>query len=201
MKQANSFSDHYDVLQLNPTADAETIDRVYRILAKRYHPDNQETGDAAKFETIATAHRVLSNPKQRADYDATHEAHCGALLKIIVEAAGPNAFATDLRIFETILSLLYIARRRDANGRGMGIVQLERQVNCAAEHLEFHIWYLIEKRFIQRLENDLLSISAHGVDSVIAQDKLSLRRDRLIADRSVPERETADSQEVELELT
>lgn len=95
---------------------------------------------------------------------------------------------------------MYIAPRRDANG-GMGIVQLERQVNCAAEHLEFHIWYLIEKRFIQRLENGLLSITAQGVDTVIAQDKLSLRRDRLIADGSVPESELADSQEFELELT
>jgi len=26
----------------------------------------------------------------------------------------------------------------------LGIVQLERQFNCAAEHLEIHIWYLIE---------------------------------------------------------
>ena len=52
MKHANGFSDHYEAFQLNPNADSETIDRVYRILAKRYHPDNQETGDAAKFETM-----------------------------------------------------------------------------------------------------------------------------------------------------
>src|SRR5262245_61005825 len=103
MKQANSFSDHYDALQLNPNADADTIDRVHRSLAKRYHPDNQETGDAAKFETIANAHRVLSDPKQRADNDATYEAPRGAVLKIIDEAAGPNAFAGDQRIFETIV--------------------------------------------------------------------------------------------------
>lgn len=201
MKQANSFSDHYEVLQLNPKADIETVNRVYRILAKRYHPDNQQTGDPAKFETIATAHRVLSDPKQRAAYDATYDDHGGSVLKIIDDASGPNAFATDQRIFDSILSLLYIARRRDENGGGMGIVQLERLANCPAEHLEFHIWYLVEKRLIQRLDNGLLSITAHGVDSVIAQDKLSLRRDRLIADRSVPAHDMSDSQEVELELT
>ena len=67
MKQdADGFSDHYEALQLSPNADSETVDRVYRILAKRYHPDNQETGDAAKFGTIATAHRILSDPELRA---------------------------------------------------------------------------------------------------------------------------------------
>jgi DnaJ-class molecular chaperone len=111
----------YEALQLDPNADGETIDRVYRILAKRYHQDNQETGDAAKFETIATAHRELSDPQQRAIYDATYDKHCVAVLKIIGEASGQNAFASDQRIFEAVLSLLYIARRRDSNGGGMGI--------------------------------------------------------------------------------
>jgi hypothetical protein len=78
---------------------------------------------------------------------------------------------------------------------------LERMVGCPAEHLEFHVWYLREKQFIQRLENGLFSITAHGVDTVIAQDTLSLRRDRLIADKSVRESDVSDSKEVVLELT
>jgi len=198
---ADGSSDHYEALQLSPNADSETVDRVYRILAKRYHPDNPQTGDATKFGMIADAHRVLSDPEQRAAYDARHEEHRGAVLKIFDEASRSNPFAADQRIFEAILSLLYVARRRDANCGGMGIVQLERMLGCPAEHLEFHVWYLREKQFIQRLENGLFSITAHGVDSVIAQDTLALRRDRLIADKSVRECDTSDSQEVELELT
>jgi curved DNA-binding protein len=202
MKQpSDGFSDHYETLQLSPNADSETVDRVYRILAKRYHPDNQQTGDAAKFAPIAAAHRVLSDPELRAAYDARYEAERGAVLKIIDEASGSNPFAGDQRIFDAILSLLYIARRRDASNGGMGIVQLERMIGCPAEHLEFHVWYLREKQFIQRLENGLFSITAHGVDTVIAQDTLSLRRDRLIADKSVRECDVSDSQEVVLELT
>jgi curved DNA-binding protein CbpA len=177
------------------------VDRVYRIFAKRYHPDNQQTGDAAKFARIAEAHRVLSDPDQRAAYDARYEAERGAVLKIIDEASGANSFAGDQRLFDAILSLLYIARRRDPNAGGLGIVQLERMVGCPAEHLEFHVWYLREKQFIQRLENGLFSITAHGVDTVIAQDTLSLRRDRLIADKSVRNCDAAGLQEVELELT
>lgn len=35
--------DHYEVLQLSPRADQDTIQRVFRHLAKRLHPDNAES--------------------------------------------------------------------------------------------------------------------------------------------------------------
>ena len=44
-----SFVDYYEDLQISPNADLETIERVYRLLAKRYHPDNQATGSIEKF--------------------------------------------------------------------------------------------------------------------------------------------------------
>ena len=39
-----SLVNYYDLLQINPRAEVETIERVYRIMAARYHPDNQQTG-------------------------------------------------------------------------------------------------------------------------------------------------------------
>ena len=63
-------ADHYELLRLSPGVDAETIERVYRKLAKRFHPDNPETGDAETFLRIAEAHRVLSDPQKRLKYDA-----------------------------------------------------------------------------------------------------------------------------------
>jgi len=41
-----SFNDYYEALQLSPNADSETIERVFWMLAKRYHPDNDQTGNA-----------------------------------------------------------------------------------------------------------------------------------------------------------
>ena len=41
--------DHYKPLQVSASADAETIHRVYRLLAQRYHPDNPDTGNATAF--------------------------------------------------------------------------------------------------------------------------------------------------------
>ena len=178
------FQDHYETLQLSPNADAETIDRVYRILVRRYHPDNHDAGDPEKFSKVVTAHRILSDPEKRAAYDAAYEGNRAAVLRIFDETTKPDGYSGDRRIFEGILSLLYVARRRDADRGGMGVLQMERMLGCPAQHLEFHIWYLREKNWIQRLDNGTLAITAAGVDRVIEQDGLLLRRDRLLAERS-----------------
>lgn len=39
-------TDHYETLQLSPHAHTNTVERVFRHLAKRFHPDNARTGDA-----------------------------------------------------------------------------------------------------------------------------------------------------------
>jgi hypothetical protein len=181
---ATIFEDHYEVLQLSPNADQETIDRVYRTLVKRYHPDNRETGNAEKFRQVVKAHRVLSDPEGRAAYDVHYDENRALVLKIFKDASQPDGYDGDRRILEGVLSLLYISRRRDPTRSGMGIVQLEQMLGCPAEHLAFHMWYLREKGWVERLENGLLAITVSGVDRVMEQKNLSLRRDRLISEET-----------------
>jgi hypothetical protein len=183
--QKLAFEDHYDVLQLSPNADADTVDRVYRILVKRYHPDNQETGDTRKFNQVVDAHRVLSDPEKRAAYNVQYDENRAAVLQIFDDATQPESYDGDRRIFEGVLSLLYVARRRDADRGGMGVMQMEHMLACPAKHLEFHLWYLREKGWVQRLDNGMMAISALGVDRVMEQEGLFLRRDRLISDRTM----------------
>jgi hypothetical protein len=64
--------DCYEVMQLSPNADADTISRIYRMLAFRYHPDNTETGNSEMFIRLSQAHQILSDPEKRAGYDARH---------------------------------------------------------------------------------------------------------------------------------
>ena len=45
MLEATKTLDYYEFLQISPHADYETIHRVYRYLASRFHPDNPDTGD------------------------------------------------------------------------------------------------------------------------------------------------------------
>jgi len=182
---AKPFEDYYETLQLSSNADTETIDRVYRILVRRYHPDNQDTGDVEKFNRIVRAHKILSDPDTRAPYDVTYEENRSTTLKIFEQTTNPESYDGDKRVFEGLLSILYTSRRRDADKCGVGIVQLERLLACPSKHLEFHIWYLREKGWVERLENGMFAITAAGCDRVMEQDGMFLRKDRLLSDRSV----------------
>ncbi len=182
--EGGGFRDYYETLQLSPNADVETISRVYRMLVKRYHPDNAETENVEKFNEVMEAYRVLSDPEKRAAYDVRYDQNRATLLKIFDEASATDSFESDRRISEGILSLMYVTRRRDPDHGGVGIIQLERLLGCPSQHLEFHLWYLREKNWVQRLENGLLAITAAGVDRVIEQNNILFRRDRLLAEKA-----------------
>jgi len=40
---------------------------------KRFHPDNQQTGDENRFRTLGEAYTVLRDPEKRARYDVAHQ--------------------------------------------------------------------------------------------------------------------------------
>ena len=185
------FVDYYEVLQLSPNATADTVERVYRILAKRYHPDNQETGSASQFAELHRAYELLSNPVTRAAYDVKYEENRALTWKIFKQEDAGDARADDRRLFHSLLSVLYIARRRDPHAGALGVVTLERMLGCPRQHLEFPIWYLKQRGWIERLESGYLAISAHGIDHLGA-DELSLPANRLIEDKSMVHSENVD---------
>ncbi len=63
--------DYYDVLGVGKDADAGTIKKSYRKLAKKYHPDmHPDDKDAEKvFKEITEAYNVLSDPEKKKLYD------------------------------------------------------------------------------------------------------------------------------------
>jgi len=173
------FSDYYEDLQISPNADMEMIERVFRILAKRYHPDNAETGDSEKFNVLYKAYQVLSDPEKRAAFDAKYEQMRTERWKIVEEASQSDGFEHDERIRQGVLSLLYVARRQDALNPGMGIMEFEKVLGCPRHHMEFHLWYLKEKGWILRTDSGGYAITADGVDKM-AKNDLLLRKDRLL---------------------
>lgn len=174
-----SINDYYEDLQISPNADMEMIERVFRILAKRYHPDNSETGDTEKFNVLYKAYKVLSDPEKRAAFDAKYERLRADRWKIVEEASESDGFEHDERIRQGVLSLLYVARRQDALNPGMGVMEFEKVLGCPQHHMEFHLWYLKEKGYILRTDTGGYAITADGVDKM-AKDDLLLRKDRLL---------------------
>ena len=70
----NADTDYYELLQISPNADPDTVTRVFRLLAQRYHPDHPDTGNESMFREILSAYAVLSDPEKRASYDVHHGA-------------------------------------------------------------------------------------------------------------------------------
>jgi curved DNA-binding protein len=64
------FKDYYQVLGVQPDADAKAIKTAYRKLARKYHPDmNPDEGAEDKFKEVAEANEVLKDAGRRAEYD------------------------------------------------------------------------------------------------------------------------------------
>ncbi|MEV6851006.1 DnaJ C-terminal domain-containing protein [Actinoplanes sp. NPDC051411] len=67
---ATTTTDYYQVLGVQRSAGQDDIQRAYRKLARRFHPDiNKEPGAEDRFKDINEAYEVLSDPKKRARYD------------------------------------------------------------------------------------------------------------------------------------
>jgi curved DNA-binding protein CbpA len=162
--KASTFTDYYEILEISPNANSETIDRIFRYFAQRYHPDNQNTGDVDRFSEVVRAHDTLKDPLKRAQYDIQHKNYSGFRWKLAEEASDRKGIERDVDIQDKLLSILYVKRRRHINDPGIGNHDLERLSDCPREHLEFHLWYLKEKGWIARLENGMLAITVEGVD-------------------------------------
>jgi hypothetical protein len=64
----------------------------------------------------------------------------------------------------TVLEVLYTKRRLEPSDGGIFILDLEKLTGRAREHLEFTVWYLVQKKLLQRTDNSMLAITADGVE-------------------------------------
>jgi len=180
-----SMPDYYETLQVSPGADFETIEKVYRHLARRFHPDNTESGDGDRFRLVNEAFRVLVDPEKRAAYDVHYYSHQDRRSQILEVAASTDLSRNDSAMHQGILTLLYTARRNDALRPGLGPMEIGRMLDCPEKHMDFHLWYLKEKGWIQMTDSGQYAITAHGVDAVLEQGPSRDRR-RFITEGARP---------------
>ena len=77
----------YSLLGVEKTASHEEIKKAYHKLARKYHPDNKESGNEEKFKEINEAYQTLSDEKRRAEYDSYGHVFGGGA------GGGPSGFS------------------------------------------------------------------------------------------------------------
>ena len=158
-------ADHYELLRLSPEAEPEAVERVYRKLAKRFHPDNSETGDAETFLRIAEAYRVLSDPRKRCEYDAERVSARTSPRFQFRSAEFFSGVLGEQNRRLAILCLLYRKRTSNYEFPGLSLFDLEQMTGCTQGELGFSIWYNCEKGLARSNDRDY-SLTAEGVDFV-----------------------------------
>ena len=164
-----AIPNYYEFLQISANAEPETIRRVFRYLAARFHPDNAETGDAEKFVLLNQAYEVLSDPERRAEYDA-------ACVKEEIQQPPLSSSIDFMDNIEgelnrrlALLALLYYRRRTNPSYPEVSLMEVEQRMGFPRDYLEFTTWYLLKKDYITRADNSAFTLTAAGVDFVEEQ--------------------------------
>ena len=179
-KSVEPVADYYEVLQVHSKAEPETIHRVYRLLAQRFHPDNAETGDTEAFRSILNAYKVLSDPEKRAAYDVHLQAYRQVRWRLFDQADAAVGKGAEKCKRRGVLDLLYTARMNQPAAPTLNLHELEDLLGCPREHLEFPLWYLRENSLITRADNGRFAITAKGVDQVETDDADQADSSRLL---------------------
>jgi curved DNA-binding protein CbpA len=166
------MEDYYEFLQISPSAEPDTIHRVYRFLAARYHPDNQETGNKERFYKLTKAYEILSDPDRRAAYDG------------------------ELNRRLAVLAILYAQRRTTPNKPEVSFREIERRLGFPRDYLDFTAWYLRTKGFVQRSDNAEFAITAEGVDFVETQRENTPVLEKLLTVGGIPTSEEKEAKVV-----
>ena len=164
-----STVNYYDLLQINPRAEIETIERVYRIMAARYRPDNKQTGDPARFQLLTEAYQVLRDPAKRREYDRQFEVNPTGPLPIFLGKEFTEGIDAEAKIRIGVLCLLYSKRRANPDYAALSLLDMENIMAFPRERLLFALWYLKAKRFVLQDDRSSFIISAEGVDYLEGQ--------------------------------
>jgi hypothetical protein len=167
--------DHYEILRLGEQADEETIERVYRTLASRFHPDNPSTGDPKIYLRVREAYETLSNPATRAQYNQIRQNSRGSARFRLRGREFFDGVRGEQNRRLAALCLLYRQRISSHESPGLTLLELEQLTGCTREELGSALWYLCEKQWAKFGDGTEYSITADGFD--VVESKLEERMD------------------------
>ncbi len=159
--------DHYETLEISPSASEETVHYMFRLLEHRYHPQNPRHADAEKLALAQKAYAAIGNAASRAVYDQQRAAAAAKLARQSLASDSDRAAlsATEKSKRWDLLALLYDKRIQSPSKPGLTLTEVEAAVGLLKDDVDFAFWYLVESGLaIPDHGHNRYSISVKGVD-------------------------------------
>ena len=81
----------------------------------------------------------------------------------------------------SVLEALYTKRRIEQHLAGIYLVELEKLMGLPREHLEFTIWFLVQKKLVQYDDSSRLLLTVEGAEYLEQSYRANLQQKRLPA--------------------
>lgn len=191
-------TEYYDLLKVKPSASEAEIKKAYYKEARACHPDKNPWDNEAnaKFQKLANAYQVLSDPKSRKKYDEEGEKGVQDR-RVKVDPMMFFSFLFGSERFEAWIGELYVdllikcvARGDDKDAPTLKKRQERREVRCAVHLREFmndFVYRRDEAQFEQRARSEAAELvqCRFGPELLAALGEMyTLRAEIYLADES-----------------
>ena len=161
---AGKFNDHYAILGVDASAEAEIIERAYARMTEKYGPDNIDTRDDEKFAVIQVAYQTLSNSELRKEFDTLkgNSGDRGRPMFTGVDFFDILGNGVGLRV--ALLCVFYDRRRHKPFTPALSMRHIESIVDAPLEAMNFALWYLKQRGYVINDDKSNLQITVDGMD-------------------------------------
>ena len=161
---AGKYQDHYEVLGVDSKADAETVQRAYAALAKKFRPGHSASGDAHAFEAVNMAYEVLSDPAQRHAFDNLKGTGEDLDCPKFSGREFFNSLGREAGLRSALLCILYDRRRSKPLKPGMPMRYVEAMLAASPDEIFFVLWYLKQRGWVASDDKSNILITVQGMD-------------------------------------
>lgn len=161
MKQDGNY---YDLLECSPEASLDTIHHLIRFQLQRQDQAADKVESNERLKLLSSAMKAFKSPETRDQYDQ--------MLALSPAAKGISPRDETEERYQ-VLSLLSTKRRTDLKNPGLPASSLAAATGLSELVIDFHLWYFMQKGWVQREESGVLSITAQGIDRI---DEMNLAR-------------------------
>ena len=140
---------------------------------------------------------MLTDPPQRAQYDRLRGAPSRPMPIFQARAFVDEKEGEQNRRLG-VLCLLYTQRRRSPERPTVGLMELEEMMSIPREYLEFTLWYLKQKKYVEMGQAADFELTACGVDFVEEHAQARNLLMRLLGSGNTAYQNRSDLEEVNL---